>query len=148
VFENNIKSKYKPKGYKLQIAQTVFERLNWTKADDKDFLNNAIAFLHSSGRIKKISFVKRMLALGKRFLHVNFKHETNINIQTIIDNVPTVINYRSSMINSLIAFKENVLQRYVPRIITKLTKYNLLQMILMKLGINQNWILLLLLAIL
>lgn len=73
VFENNVKSKYKPKGYKLQIAQTAFERLNWTKPEDKDFLNNAISFLHSSGRIKKISFINRILAFGKRFLILNTK---------------------------------------------------------------------------
>jgi hypothetical protein len=73
VFENNIKSKYKPKGYKLQIAQTIFDRLSWNKPEDKDFLNNAVAFLHSSGRIRKISFVKRILAFGKRFLTSNVK---------------------------------------------------------------------------
>lgn len=73
VFENNIKSKHQPRGYKLVIAQTVFERLNWTKADDKDFLNNAVSFLHSSGRIKKVPFVKRVIAFVKHFLVSNPK---------------------------------------------------------------------------
>ena len=73
VFENNVKSKYKPKGYKLQIAQTAFDRLSWTKPEDKDFLNNAVSFLHSSGRIRKISLFKRLLAFGKRFLTSNVK---------------------------------------------------------------------------
>jgi hypothetical protein len=72
-YENNIKSKTQPKGYKLGIAQTVFDRLNWTKADDKDFLNNAIQFLHSSGRIKKVSLHKRIMAFAKRFLVSNQK---------------------------------------------------------------------------
>lgn len=67
-FENNIKSKHQPKGYKLTLAQTVFERLNWIKADDKDFLNNAVSFLHSSGRIKKVALHKRVIAIAKRFL--------------------------------------------------------------------------------
>lgn len=69
--ENNIKSKHQPKGFKLQMAQTVFERLNWTKADDKDFLNNAVSFLHSSGRIKKVPFLKRLIAFVKHFLVSN-----------------------------------------------------------------------------
>jgi hypothetical protein len=72
-FENNIKSKYKPKGYKLQIALNVFERLNWSKPEDKDYLTNSINFLHSSGRIRRISFIKRVLAFGKRFLTSNVK---------------------------------------------------------------------------
>jgi len=37
VFENNLKSKHRPKGYKLQIALLVFERLNWNQPQDKDF---------------------------------------------------------------------------------------------------------------
>lgn len=73
VFENHLKSKHRPKGYKLQIAQTVFERLNWNQPQDKDFLVNAISFLHSSGRIKKIPFVKRVVAFAKHFLVSNPK---------------------------------------------------------------------------
>jgi hypothetical protein len=72
-FSNNINSKYKPKGYKLQIAQTVFERLSWTKPEDKDFLLNTITFLHNSKKIKTISMIKRILAFGKRFLISNPK---------------------------------------------------------------------------
>lgn len=72
-FSNNINSKYKPKGYKLTIAQSVFERLGWTKQEDKDFLLNTITFLHNSKKIKTISLLKRVLAFGKRFLMPNMK---------------------------------------------------------------------------
>lgn len=74
VFENDIKSKYKKKGYKLDIALTVFEKLGWVKPEDKDFLVNAINFLHTSGRIRKIPFFRRLLAFGKKlFLMSNQK---------------------------------------------------------------------------
>lgn len=71
----------------------------------------------------------------------------NINIQTIIDNTPTII-YRNNLFNSIITFQNNLIQKYVPRILANITKYNVLKMLLTQLGINQHWLLMLLLAIL
>lgn len=64
-FENRLD---RPKGYKQDIAIKVFEKLNWTKPEDRDFLINSINFLHSCGKIKRIAFVKRLLGYFRAFL--------------------------------------------------------------------------------
>jgi hypothetical protein len=70
----------------------------------------------------------------------------NINIKTIIDNTPTII-YRNNIFSSFITFQNNIIQKYVPRILANITKYNVLKMLLSELGINHHWLLMLLLAI-
>lgn len=68
VYENGIKAKDQPQGFKKEIALSVYRHLEWIKEDDKQFLVNSIQFLWSSGRIKKISLFKRMWAKIRRFL--------------------------------------------------------------------------------
>lgn len=68
VFENGIKKKDQPANYKRDIATRVFQALDWTKSEDTQFLLNSIQFLWSSGRIKKISFWKRVWSKIRRFL--------------------------------------------------------------------------------
>lgn len=67
-YENGIKAKDQPQGFKKEIAISVYRQLEWIKEDDKQFLVNSIQFLWSSGRIKKISLFKRMWAKIRRFL--------------------------------------------------------------------------------
>lgn len=68
VYENGIKKKDQPAGFKKDIALNVYKQLDWFKEDDKQFLINSIQFLWSSGRIKKISWFKRVWAKLRRFL--------------------------------------------------------------------------------
>jgi len=68
VYENNIKAKSQDKNFKRDIALNVYKFLDWTKEDDKQFLLNSIQFLWSSGRIKKIHFLKRLWAKIRHFL--------------------------------------------------------------------------------
>lgn len=68
VYENNIKKKDHPPGFKKDIALNVYRHLDWTTEDDKKFLTNSIQFLWSSGRIKKINWFKRMWAKFRHFL--------------------------------------------------------------------------------
>lgn len=67
-YENGIKAKDQPHHFKKEIALNVYKHLDWIKDDDKQFLVNSIQFLWSSGRIKKISFLKRVWAKIRRFL--------------------------------------------------------------------------------
>lgn len=68
VYENGIKSKDQERNFKRDIALNVYKHLDWMKEDDKQFLLNSIQFLWSSGRIKKISFWKRLWSKLRRFL--------------------------------------------------------------------------------
>ena len=68
VYENDVKAKDQDKNFKREIALNVYKFLEWTKDDDKQFLFNSIQFLWSSGRIKKISFCKRLWSKVRRFL--------------------------------------------------------------------------------
>lgn len=68
VYENDIKAKDQDKNFKREIALNVYKFLEWTKEDDKQFLFNSIQFLWSSGRIKKISFWKRLWSKIRHFL--------------------------------------------------------------------------------
>ena len=68
VYENHIKKKDQPAGFKKDIALNVYRHLDWMTEDDKKFLSNSIQFLWSSGRIKKISIFKRIWAKILRFL--------------------------------------------------------------------------------
>jgi hypothetical protein len=68
VYENGIKAKDQPHHFKKDLALNVYKHLDWIKDDDKQFLVNSIQFLWSSGRIKKIPFVKRVWAKARHFL--------------------------------------------------------------------------------
>lgn len=67
-YENDIKAKDQPANFKRDIAINVYRHLEWMKEDDKQFLLNSIQFLWSSGRIKKISFWKRVWSRLRHFL--------------------------------------------------------------------------------
>jgi hypothetical protein len=58
VKDNNVKGE---KGFKLDVAVKIIERLGFIKADDKEVLINAINFLHSSGRIKHARLAKKAI---------------------------------------------------------------------------------------
>jgi len=65
--ENNVKGK--PKGYKVDICIKIFEKLGFiNNPDDKQFIVNGLNFLHSAGKIKRLSLVKRMISCVYRFL--------------------------------------------------------------------------------
>lgn len=59
VFENNVKGE---KGFKKDLALKVFDSLGWKTPEHLDFLVQSIQFLHSSERIKKVKFSKRVWA--------------------------------------------------------------------------------------
>lgn len=67
-YENDIKAKDQPANFKRELAMNVYRHLDWIKEDDKQFLLNSIQFLWSSGRIKKISFWKRVWSRLRHFL--------------------------------------------------------------------------------
>lgn len=49
------------KGFKADMCVKVFEKLGFaTSADDKAFILNGLNFLHSSGKIKRVGFFKRL----------------------------------------------------------------------------------------
>lgn len=58
VFENNINGQ--PKGFKKDIAVKIFDKLGWNTPEHHDFLENAIMFLWSSGRINKVKLTRRI----------------------------------------------------------------------------------------
>lgn len=64
VFENGVKSK--EPGFKKTIAVKVFNSLGWTTVEHLDFLAQSIEFLHSSEKIKKVKFVKRLWSAIKK----------------------------------------------------------------------------------
>lgn len=55
---------------KKELYHKVATRLGWTKADDTEFINNAISFLHSSKSIKQVPLLKRLWAKVKHFLRI------------------------------------------------------------------------------
>jgi hypothetical protein len=65
VYDNNVKGE---KGFKLDIACKIFEKLGFNKPDDKEFLIQSIKFLHSSDRIKKVRLVKKLWRFVKKFV--------------------------------------------------------------------------------
>lgn len=67
-YENDIKAKDQSVNFKRELATNVYRSLEWNKEDDKQFLLNSIQFLWSSGRIKKISFWKRVWGRMRNFL--------------------------------------------------------------------------------
>lgn len=67
-YENDIKGKEQNPNFKRDLAMNVYKSLDWIKEDDKQFLLNSIQFLWSSGRIKKISFCKRVWSKLRHFL--------------------------------------------------------------------------------
>lgn len=64
VFENGVKSK--EQGFKKGIAIKVFKSLGWESVEHMDFLAQSIEFLHSSDKIKKVKFVKRLFNAVKK----------------------------------------------------------------------------------
>jgi hypothetical protein len=53
----------RPKGYKADMCIKVFEKLGFaTTPDDKAFIINGLNFLHSSGKIKRVGWFKRLFA--------------------------------------------------------------------------------------
>jgi hypothetical protein len=65
VYDNNVKGE---KGFKLEIACKIFEKLGFNIPDDKEFLIQSIKFLHSSDRIKKVRLVKKLWRFVKKFV--------------------------------------------------------------------------------
>lgn len=64
VFENGVKSK--EQGFKKGIAIKVFKALGWESVEHMDFLAQSIEFLHSSDKIKKVKFVRRVFNAVKK----------------------------------------------------------------------------------
>ena len=64
VFENGVKSK--EQGFKKGLAIRVFKTLGWESVEALDFLAQSIEFLHSSEKIKKVKFVKRLWSAIKK----------------------------------------------------------------------------------
>jgi hypothetical protein len=69
VHDNNVKGE---KGFKLDIAVKVFEKLGFIKAEDKEFLVNSVNFLHSCGRIKKVKLVRKVYGFVKNLFVKKF----------------------------------------------------------------------------
>lgn len=60
--------------------------------------------------------------------------------------IPSSI-YRNNLTTNIVLFYNNVVNSYVPRIIARITKYNLLKWLLGFLGIRYEWLIMLLLLI-
>lgn len=59
----------RPRGYKQEMAVKIFEKLGFINTpDDKQFVINGLNFLHSAGKIKRVGFLKRILARIYHFL--------------------------------------------------------------------------------
>ena len=67
IFDNNIKTKDKS-DYKLNLAVSIFTRLNFGKPEDKQFLRDTIHSIHALGLIKKIPFFKKVKSSIIRWL--------------------------------------------------------------------------------
>ena len=63
VFENGVRNQ--PKGFKKELAFRVYDKLGWSTSEHHDFLENAIVFLWSSGRIRKVKLIRRIWAAFK-----------------------------------------------------------------------------------
>jgi hypothetical protein len=61
--------------------------------------------------------------------------------------IPSIL-YRNSIATNVMTIYQTVVSHYIPRIIARLTKYNLIKWLLGAMGIRQEWILVLLVAIL
>lgn len=61
--------------------------------------------------------------------------------------IPSIM-YRNSIASNLVVFYQNVITNYIPRIVARLTKYNVIKWFLALIGIRQEWLLVLLVAIL
>lgn len=61
--------------------------------------------------------------------------------------IPSFV-YRNDLTTSLIVFYNNVINSYVPRIIARITKYNVIKWVLGYLGLRHEWLIMLLLVIL
>jgi hypothetical protein len=62
----------RPKGYKIDMAIKVFEKLGFiNNPDDKAFIVNGLHFLHSAGKIKRLGFFKRFFAKIYRLIVKN-----------------------------------------------------------------------------
>lgn len=59
ISDNGIKTKDKP-DYKLNLALSIFTRLNFGKPEDKQFLIDTVHSIHNLGLIKKIPFFKKV----------------------------------------------------------------------------------------
>jgi hypothetical protein len=65
--DNNLVGR--PKGYKAEMAIKIFEKLGFiNREEDKAFVSQGLAFLHSAGKIKRLGFLKRVFAKAYRFL--------------------------------------------------------------------------------
>ena len=64
VFEYDVKSKQI--GFKKDIAVSVFRKLGWDTVEHLDFLTQSVEFLHSSNKIQKVKFLKRVWSSVKR----------------------------------------------------------------------------------
>ena len=63
VKDNNVVGE---KGFKADIAIKIFEKLGLNKAEDKEFLVNSVNYLHSSGGIKDVKFVSKVVGFVKK----------------------------------------------------------------------------------
>ena len=61
--------------------------------------------------------------------------------------VPSIV-YRNSLTTNIFVLYNNVVNSYVPRILARITKYNVINWVLGLLGIRHEWLLMLLLIIL
>jgi len=68
-YDNNVKAE---KGYKLDMAIKIYEKLFSTKPEDRDFLIQSIKFLHSNNKIKRVKFYRKVIRYLKNVL---FKKE-------------------------------------------------------------------------
>jgi hypothetical protein len=65
--DNNLKGR--PKGYKVDMCIKIFEKLGFiTRDEDKQFVISGLNFLHCAGKIKRLNFIKRLIAKIYRFL--------------------------------------------------------------------------------
>ena len=64
VSDNNVKGEA---NFKLDMAIKIFEKLGFSKPDDKEFLINSIKFLHSSKRIKKVKLIRKFWNVLKKW---------------------------------------------------------------------------------
>lgn len=60
--------------------------------------------------------------------------------------IPSII-YRNDLTTSLVVFYNNVVHTYVPRILARLTKLNIINWVLGWLGIRYEWLVMILLII-
>ena len=64
-----------------------------------------------------------------------------------LPSIPSQL-YKNTYVANIPAIYSNVVNKYIPRILAKMTKYNLIHIALIKIGINYKWLVMLLLLIL